>query len=1253
MKFKVLLIAIILIPFFSNSQSVKIGQGSYGGSNAYGPMYTTSLYDTAYNIHAFIYNSSVLTGLETGDTINSLSFYSIADNAAIGYMNLKIYLKMTDSDTFNSSNLNWTNEKNTSGMVLVYDNNPASMLNGISEYKTFFFNKDKFRFDTSGGKKNLEILFSYIQYSKQTTNTFWVYESSFTVPDFKSRNEGKYNFGVGHAPDTTKYSDARKPHVIINFPRYANNLEVIKTYCLGRVPLLANINDSIKILVGNRGKNQVKNTKLFLKISGANKHNDTLNIDSIAPWNDKLYSFAKFKPDSSGEDNIYIELQKDDYDSNNFDSIKRIINYNTYSHADPFIGNAGGIGFNGATGDFVAKFYSDTGNYINQVSVDFSMSGRGFRFGIWDENSANGLPGKVIFMSDSLTSKAGNYILPIIPKVKVGKSFFVGIRQNTTSNVAFAYQDEDPVRPGAFYFTEPMGNTVWTPFSPGFPYKFNIQPRIQADNDVAPIEITFPQSNQLIDYSVRDSIGPAVKITNYGVNDQSTPFEVECKIDNIYGINEYKSVRKITLKSGETKTIYFDTLFRLYNLGDHKVTVTSKLKNDKITDNDLLSHIFKIAVKHDIACDIMYSPADYSIFEYNLDTILPTVRINNIGTVAKNNFKVFFRIKNDTSVVYYETLVKTLLAGKQDIITFKPYLPKVIGKYTAECFVSIKDSIPYNDTVRHNIEFIKSNDVSPLTIDIPLSTNVYAMGAIMLPRATIINYGSKTQLIPFKTKISIYDPTENLVYEDTLSTQLGGYSQTQLAYKKLVIPNIYGKYKIIESTMLSNDQEKSNDTLKSVFTVLPNRDFALKNILIPSNDTVISIESMPFVPSIKIKNEGSQTILNPGFFLFEIYNKSNKIYEDSVKATGNISYNTSVILNFKKNVFINESGIYTCRVVNKLSGDINNSNDTLYSKFRITRNYDLAIDTIGNISKGQVFNYENSFLKPQILIKNFGSKTYPDTFFITLNLLKNGNLIKSYNKTFDSIAQFESYSWLQDSFISKRQTGDFIFKVKINALLDQNNSNDSFAWNFTIIKPYDLSLDSISFPDKYNYCYKDKIYRPRLKISNKGMVPLVNTSINFRVYETTNIIWQQSKDIDLGKDETKWILFDSTLKFDFTGGAWARAISYLTSDNEKNNDTLILSFNVDLTSEINKIIKIKNYKIYPNPSERFINFEFYDKNNSIFIYDSKMKLIYNKNDIKTQLFLLDLENDLKLPKGVYIIRVQNSAGNFTSKQLIF
>ena len=1252
MPFRFFLI-VILFPILGFSQSVTVGSGSFGGTNVYGPMHSTNNYDTAFSRHAYIYPASVLSGLKHGDTISTLEFYAEADLPMTGSPNFKIYLKMVNNDTFPATNINWTNESKSSGMILVYDANPVSIMDGSNGFKNFIFNVNKFKFDTTAGR-NLEVLFSYSQTTKQPSSTNWVYESNFTVSAFRSRNEGKFIYGSGKFSDTTRYSDIRKPYIRINFPRYKNNLNLIMTYCLGKVPLLAGVNDSIKVLLGNHGKEKVTNAKLYLQIAGANKHIDSISITNIKPWIDQIYSFSNFKPDSSGTDNIFISLSKDDFNNDNYDTLKREINYNVFSHADPFKGNAGGIGFSGSTGDFVAKFFADTGVYINQVSVDFSGSGRGFRVGIWDDDATGGFPGKVLFMSDSFTSKGGTYILPVLPRVKISGGFYVGIRQNTTSNVAFSFQDEDPIRPGAFYFTSPMGNTDWTPFSPGFPYKFNIQPRIQVANDVAPLTIIFPSANQDIEYSVKDSIGPRATIVNYGFKDQTTAFEVECEIINAFSIVEYKSTKKITLNAGQTKTVYFDTAYQLYNLGDHKIRVTTKLASDNIIDNNSLEHQFKISVKNDIGADFMYMPDEGTLFEYKKDTITPTVRIVNYGTIDKNNFKVTFRIRDGNSIIHTESFTKSLAGGKQQIITFSKYVPVTIGNYIAECFTTLKDSIPFNDTVRHNVVFQKSNDVSPKKILIPLPTVIYTMGGFFFPKLTVINYGSKTQDTAFKVQMYVYDTKGKQFFYDSLFTTLGGFSETDVTFKRMNIPNTFGKYKVFFKTALVGDQEPNNDTLTGFFTVIPNRDIGVTKLLVPALDSIMSAELLPFKPSVKIKNYGSLTLTNPGPTIIKIYKNAALVYQDSIFATGNISYNSIFNLTFNKNFTNTALGDYTILSYTRLIGDLIPANDTLKSKFRITRNHDLAIDTISNFNNGQIFTYDKSYFLPQLLVKNYGSKAYPQTYKVQLDLYKNQNLFKSIIRSFDSLAKSATNSWFQDSLINLKQTGDFKLCAKIIASLDQNNVNDSFCWNFSIVKPNDLAVDSIIFPDKYNYCYNNITYQPRFKATNLGSSPIVNTLVQFRIYQTTNVYWESTRFINLVPSESVWIKLDSTLRFDFTGVTWARAVGNLFNDNDKANDTLIRVFNVASESDV-KPFKKSKVAIYPNPTTGQLVITFNENaKQQLSIWNTAGQKVYEttyKSDYN--ILKLDLKEQMGLTKGIYFIRLQNSTDNQLFKLVLY
>ena len=1246
---------VFLIVIFSSmgfAQSVTVGANSFGGSNVYGPMYSTNLFDTAYSRQAYIYNTSVLNGLLSGDTINSLEFYAEADLAMTGNPNLKIYLRMVKNDTFPAANLNWTNESNASGMVLVYDNNPIAIMNGSSGFKNFIFNKSTFKFDTSGGKLNLEVLFAYTQITKQPSSTYWSYESNFTVSGFRSRNEGKIAYGRGLAPDITIYSDIRKPYIRINFPRYKNNLAVLMTYGLGKVPLLAGINDSVKVLVANHGKGDVSNAKLYLNIYGANTHRDSIVMGKFKPWDEKIVSFGNYKPDTSGTDSVSIALAKDEMLSDNYDTILRLINYNIYSHTDPFQGNAGGIGFNGSTGDFVAKFFSDTGVYINQVSVDFSSTGRGFRVGIWDDDGTGGLPGKVLFMSDSLLSKGGTYILPVQPRVKVSGGFYVGIRQNTTINVGFSFQYEDPIRPGAFFFTDPMGNTNWTPFSPGFPYKFNIQPRIQVANDVSPIAILYPQALQDIQYSLRDSIGPRAVITNFGINDQSTPFDVECVIANAFGTTLYKSIKKISLNSGQTDTVNFDSTFRLYNLGDNKITVTTKLSTDIVSDNDQISHFFKISVKHDIGVDFMYVPDEGAILEYKKDTIIPTVRILNYGTVAKNNFKVTFRVRNDTSIIHTQSQTQSLAALSQQIITFNKFIPLVTGDYIAECFTTFKDTIPYNDTIRHAIYLQKSDDVAPRLINVPLSTTIYTMGGFFNPKVTIKNYGQKTQDTAFKVKMKVFDPQAKLFFTDSAFTPLGGYSETQLNLKRVNIPMAFGTYKIEFKTALKGDQEPDNDTLSGFFTVIPNRDIGALNMVLPKNDTLIAIESLPFKPIIRLKNYGSQTLSSAGPIIVKIFKNSQLIYQDSALAASAISYNSGLNVSLNKNFTNTELGLYTIKAYTSLSGDLVASNDTLTSQFRLSRYFDLALDTFTNFTNGHVFIYENNWFAPQTLIKNFGSKSYSEPYNLTLNLYKNQSLVKSALRQFDSLPRNATQSWFQDSFINLRQVGDFKLCALVEGKLDQHNANDSFCWNFSIAKTNDLALDSIVLPDKNNYCYHNIKYQPKLKIKNLGSSPINNTILQFQVYHSGALYWQSNRIISLTPDESIWLTFDSTLTFNFIDKASAIATGALFNDNEKANDTVKISFLVDEKSSISHK---QNYNLgaYPNPTSNRLTLSVPDNSNHMLVIWNTAGQKVWENQVKpiSQNIELKLKEDLNLKPGIYFMKLSNLFNRVDYKML--
>ncbi len=84
------------------------------------------------------------------------------------------------------------------------------------------------------------------------------------------------------------------------------------------------------------------------------------------------------------------------------------------------------------------------------------------------------------------------------------------------------------------------------------------------------------------------------------------------------------------------------------------------------------------------------------------------------------------------------------------------------------------------------------------------------------------------------------------------------------------------------------------------------------------------------------------------------------------------------------------------------------------------------------------------------------------------------------------------------------------------------------------------------------------------------------------------------------------------------------------------SDTLGVSINVNICTNISEIIEANDIQVYPNPTTGIINFELNQKSTSpliIEVIDLKGKII-QKNTIKTNKSTIDISN---LPKGTYIL----------------
>ncbi|MEO8148241.1 MAG: GEVED domain-containing protein [Bacteroidia bacterium] len=260
----------------------------------------------------------------------------------------------------------------------------------------------------------------------------------------------------------------------INIVPPFTDVQVTNLYTLGKVAIEYGSPMTINARVANGGTTTVTNYNVHLAVTGTNSFSTDTTV-TLSPGQNTLVSFPPYTPALlSAGDVITVSVAPDAFNSNNSQTWTQAVTQNLYSYKNPAQVNAGGVGFNGGTGDFVAKFNSHIGTnfpynvynpQVNQIQVDFfGTNGVTYQLGIWDATGPGGIPGTNLWTSANLTQVGGTSFIPV-PNVSVSGDYFVGVRQTGVVNVGFAFQTEAPIRAGTFYFTSPTGTSTWTDFS--------------------------------------------------------------------------------------------------------------------------------------------------------------------------------------------------------------------------------------------------------------------------------------------------------------------------------------------------------------------------------------------------------------------------------------------------------------------------------------------------------------------------------------------------------------------------------------------------------------------------------------------------------------------------------------------------------------------------------------------------------------------------------------------------------------------
>lgn len=1181
--------ALLFLIVQADAQVITLGNGYYTNTTLAGPANTSSAAGAA-SRYAYIFPASLFSALRHGDTIRSVSFMRNGGDSIAGSCNMIIYMRSTVNTTYGNGNINWVNRTSSTGMRKVYDKSPKQEIGRNSGWVRFTFSTP-FVLDTVFGR-NIEMLVEYTQASSQSNTIYWNYETGGSIGAYQANQTKFVSVNGLTLTDTTRSSSEIHPSVRFEFPRSNFDISVNKIYSLGKLPVPQGNPDTVKAIVQNVGRLPMT-YKIFLRSKGANNLIDSAYY-SLGYLEEKLIKLPLLYPSNTGMDTLFVTAENDSNQSNNQLSVRRLANANVYSYKDPSLPIAGGIGFNGSTGDFVAKFYSTSPQKINQISVNFAGSTQKFKLGIWKDDGTGGKPGTNVWTSDTLTT-APSFITPVMPAVQVSGNFYVGVRQIGTVNVAFAYQPENPVRPHTFYYTAPTGDTNWVDFAPGAPFKFAIEPRLQAANDVAPMAIITPKDT--VKLSNVQTIAPKARILNYGSNNQTTPFTVKMNIFR-YGNLVYTSSRQDTLSSGRSNLLVFDSTFLPQQAGDYDVQVMTLLGSDQMKDNDTLRAKFIVAAFRDVGPGTVFDPSFNTDYEQFVDTIYPTVYIQNYGLDAQGPFVVRAQIYDSLNNLIYQDFRTFTLTGLNSVLaSFTPFPCSVKGRYFFRAYtdllVDVKRS---NDTVSRYFRIVRSNDVAITSVVYPLNgSSLYPPITARKPEAIMRNVGDAHQADPFQNYCEIYFGG-NLIYRDSISVNAFMGSTSTLLFRSFQ-PVSKGYYRMLVYSSLPTDQYRANDTMTSTFAVgLPDDVEVLA--FSPASGGLQLQQTYP--TSVTLRNNGYNPQNTPFAVVFMVRSGSNLVYAKVKQVTLDSGKTLSIPMD--TTLKISNPGVYDVAVYTTLGNDFKRSNDTLKGVYSGLISYDLRAEAILYPTLDDTLLVNTGAVESLVRVVNYGDSAAEGSFKTVLNVFSKAGGGLLYSKSIDSsmggtdtlTLKFPAFG-LSNPIAVRLQAFTFWDK-------DQFAKSDTAFSESRFMVLYDAAAAGVLNPVPGSIVRTDAPdFLPRAGLRNNALKQLENVycALQIKRVDTVSLseteVYRDSNTLaTLSPFMTDTLAMTILLNPAALGAGVYKVYlnAYVPQDQNPFNNTAVSQFRIIDPVGLSSIVKTGGITLYPNPAGNVVHLRF-------------------------------------------------------------
>ncbi|MBO0359422.1 T9SS type A sorting domain-containing protein [Hymenobacter sp. BT186] len=237
-------------------------------------------------------------------------------------------------------------------------------------------------------------------------------------------------------------------------------------YALGTVSTTYASPVAVQAVITNTGALPVANLPVTLTVTGATTFTDVKLVPTLAAGASATVTFATFPVTAaSGTNTLTVTIPADGLASNNSRTFSQTITPATLSYTSGTTFETGGVGV-AATNSVVAIRYQTSGPAsVRSVTPSFAAASAGGSYQIQIYSAGATAPGTLLYTSPTQTrTTAASSPTITLPGVNVNGPFYVGILNLGTTNLAIAYQLENPLRPGTFLYTS-TGGTTWVDIS--------------------------------------------------------------------------------------------------------------------------------------------------------------------------------------------------------------------------------------------------------------------------------------------------------------------------------------------------------------------------------------------------------------------------------------------------------------------------------------------------------------------------------------------------------------------------------------------------------------------------------------------------------------------------------------------------------------------------------------------------------------------------------------------------------------------